>query len=158
MPREARYAEGKEAEERVKAYLQASGYEVVESLGQNGEPDLIARDPSSGYNYGIEVKSIWPYVKSKKSATRGTQVSGIRYDLSELEAFKEWGRSNPATIVLIVEVRIPHSGKGPLYLWVFPGDLPEPRPSVTWLYVSFYDLVALAFDIERPGAAQEVET
>ena len=150
LSNEARYSEGKDAEYRVAAILMDMGFSLEDTSGTNGEPDLIA--VKEGRKAAIEVKSIWPFSKSKKSGVRGTQVSGIRIEIGELEALKEWARFNGALDVwIITEIRIPHSSHGPVYLWARAQDLPGPVASLTWLYVSFYDLIGVAFFADRPG-------
>lgn len=150
LDRQARYVEGKEAEARVEAMLTSMGWDLEPVAGTNGEPDILAAKEDR--KVAIEVKSIWPYSKSKKSGVRGTQVSGIRIELYELRALEEWAQANGALDAwVITEVRIPHSAYGPVYLWARIKDLPGPVGSLKWLYVSFYDLIGVAFYANRPG-------
>jgi Holliday junction resolvase-like predicted endonuclease len=150
LPNQARYFEGKAAEERVAAMLMDMGFSLEDTSGTNGEPDLIA--VKEGRKAAIEVKSIWPFSKSKKSGIRGTQISGIRIEIWELEALKEWAEKNGALDVwIITEIRIPHSSHGPVYLWARAQDLPGPVASLKWIYVSLYDLLGVAFFTDRPG-------
>lgn len=151
-PRPKRYHIGREAENRVKAFLTLLDFEVLESQGRDGEPDVLFKG-ESGSLYAAEVKSIKPWVLSDKSNNLGYQVSGLRLSYDEFLGVESWAQEEGVKeFFVIVETRIRASAQGNIYFFLDAETIHKLNKSAkNWIYVSFYSLPLLSCFVWRPG-------
>ncbi len=138
---------GKDAELRIVKFLSQFG-DAELGGGQNGRPDVLFT--SGRASYGVEVKSVEHQVRTKKGKIKAGSVPLTVRQWRGLCGFCE---ANGMVPLLVVEVRIRGSNKGPMYHFI-PREIVDARVAGFKgknLRVSVLDLPGMSIQSIRVG-------
>ncbi len=138
---------GKDAEKRVVKFLSAFG-EARLGVGQNGRPDVLFTSGRAGY--GVEVRSVEHQVRAGVDRFKAGCVA---FSVGAWLGLCGFCEVNDLVPLLVVEVRIRGSNKGPMYHFV-PREVVDGRIAGFRgknLRVSVLDLPGMSIQSIREG-------